>query len=115
MRNASPSTGTRYAGPPVCWVAVHRVNPGLIAQHDLICREAAPLSLALLSDLNKAFICSARANSQASLVLHRLGDGGSLRWSLLKFGWVAFGSEAFKNTYSLPFCLQPPIIVFGTK
>jgi hypothetical protein len=37
-------------------------DPGLIAQHDLICREAAPLSRALLSDLNRAFTCSARAN-----------------------------------------------------
>jgi hypothetical protein len=29
--------------------------------------------------VKQAFSCSARANSQASLVLHRLGDGGSLR------------------------------------
>jgi hypothetical protein len=67
----------------------HKVNPGLIAQHDLICREAALLSRALLA-AKQAFICSARANFAG--ILHATP---SLRWSLLNYGGVALGQRTF--------------------
>jgi hypothetical protein len=57
---------------------------GLGSPHDLICREAAPLSRALLSELNRASICSARAKIAGSLLATP-----SLRWSLLKYRGVA--------------------------
>jgi hypothetical protein len=68
----------------------------------LYLRQAAPLSHALLSDLNRALICSARANLAG--ILHATP---SLRWSLLNYGGVAIPERA---VFRFHLCLSLVII-----
>ena len=56
-----PSTGTRCAGPPDAGSPSRKAGPGIIAQHVLICREAALLSRSLLFE-QQAISGSARAS-----------------------------------------------------
>src|SRR5206468_1234003 len=106
-RNPSPSPAPasqdpRMTGPrPPCKA---RRDPGLLAQHDLICREAAPLSRSLLFE-QQELSRSARANSQASFTPHP-------HFAVLKvkIGRVASESKAFRARFhAFNFAFSQPL------
>ena len=82
-------------------------RPGILAQHDVVCREAASLSRSLLSE-KQDFIRSARANFAG--ILHA---NPSLRFFQKKLGGVASELDGWTKCRSLHLCLQQTIIALG--